>query len=127
MQTYKEFKLDSVPNYHIHHQRKNRAYDHTFLLLDFPTCCYRNLFSIFLLFKNKQKSNLGSILTYMWFSNIYSLLAIEVYSAEVEPPHPLRQSIFWEPRDQLLPRSFLHKGKEPGNEVVVFLTSPSYT
>jgi hypothetical protein len=29
--------------------KNNRAYDHTFLFLDFLICCYKNLFSIFLL------------------------------------------------------------------------------
>jgi hypothetical protein len=47
--------------------KNNRAYDHTFLLPDFLTCCYKNLFSIFLQFKSKQKSNLASIL---WFSKL---------------------------------------------------------
>jgi hypothetical protein len=28
--------------------KNNRAYDHTFLFLDFLICCYKNLFSIFL-------------------------------------------------------------------------------
>ena len=32
-------------------------------------------------------------------------------------PTPLRQSIFWKPRDQLLPGSFPLKREEPGNEV----------
>jgi hypothetical protein len=51
------------------------------------------------------------------------LLAIEVWSAEVEACNmrlfhpPLRLSIFYGSRDQLRPGSLLHKRKEPWNEV----------
>jgi hypothetical protein len=51
------------------------------------------------------------------------LLAIEVWSAEVETCNvrlfhsPLRLSIFYGSRDQLRPGSFLQKREEPGNEV----------
>jgi hypothetical protein len=39
----------SVPKRQAPREHKNnRAYDHTFLLLDFPTGWYKNLFSIFL-------------------------------------------------------------------------------
>jgi hypothetical protein len=52
-----------------------------------------------------------------------SLLAIEVWSAEVETCNlilfhpPLRLSIFYGSRDQPRPGSLLPKSKEPGNEV----------
>jgi hypothetical protein len=52
-----------------------------------------------------------------------SLLAIEVWSAEVETCNlilfhpPLRLSIFYRSRDQPRPGSFLKKREEPGNEV----------
>ena len=56
-----------------------------------------------------------------------SLLAIEVWSAEVETCNlilfhpPLRLSIFYGSRDQPRPGSYLKKREEPGNEVAVSL------
>jgi hypothetical protein len=55
------------------------------------------------------------------------LLAIEVWSAEVETCNmrlfhpPLRLSIFYGSRDQPRPGSFLKKREEPGNEVANIL------
>jgi hypothetical protein len=57
------------------------------------------------------------------------LLAIEVWSAEVETCNmrlfhpPLRLSIFYVSRDQPRPGSFLKKREEPGNEVDVHVAS----
>jgi hypothetical protein len=76
--------------------------------------------------KRQTETNLARILKYMILKDYCTerpLLAIEVWSAEVEtcnmrPFHPpLRQPIFYGSRDQRPPGSLLPKSKYPGNEV----------
>jgi hypothetical protein len=66
----------------------------------------------------------------MWFSKLiaqeHSLLAIEGKMRKWKHvmtlfPHPLGQSLFWDPRDQLLPGSFLLNREEPGTRLVMRL------